>query len=71
MKALMKERPAPGLTLVDIPRPSVLNPDDVLFKVEYCAICVGEIKVYDWNEWAAPTRRYRSRPCWVTRRLAW
>ena len=53
MRALMKERPAPGLTLVDIPRPSVLNPDDVLFKVEYCAICVGETKVYDWNEWAA------------------
>lgn len=53
MRALMKERPAPGLTLVDIPRPNVLNPDDVLFKVEYCAICVGETKVYDWNEWAA------------------
>jgi threonine 3-dehydrogenase len=24
-----------------------------LFKVEYCAICVGETKVYDWTSWAA------------------
>lgn len=53
MRALVKERPAPGLTLADIPPPRVLNPDDVLFRVAYCAICVGETKVYDWNEWAA------------------
>jgi threonine 3-dehydrogenase len=53
MKALMKVRPAPGLTLVDVPRPQIAAPDDVLLKVEYCAICVGETKVYDWNEWAA------------------
>lgn len=53
MKALMKTRPEPGLELCDIPQPQVGNHDDVLFKVEYCAICVGETKVYDWNEWAA------------------
>jgi hypothetical protein len=53
MKALVKERPEPGLSLLDIPTPRVRHVDDVLFKVEYCAICVGETKVYDWNEWAA------------------
>jgi len=53
MKALLKDRPEPGLTLADIPKPEVRNPDDVLFKVEYCAVCVGEVKVYEWNEWAA------------------
>lgn len=53
MKALMKTRPALGLDLVEIPTPVLQNPDDVLIKVEYCAICVGETKVYDWNEWAA------------------
>ena len=53
MKALVKERPEPGLSLLDIPVPEIRDPDDVLFKVEYCAICVGETKVYDWNEWAA------------------
>jgi threonine 3-dehydrogenase len=53
MKALMKVRPEPGLVYCDIEQPRILNPDDVLFKVEYCAICVGETKVYDWNAWAA------------------
>jgi len=53
MKALVKEKPGPGLALVDLDKPGIQNPDDILFKVEYCAICVGEVKVYDWNEWAA------------------
>ena len=53
MKALMKVRPEPGLVYMDVEQPRIQNPDDVLFKVEYCAICVGETKVYDWNSWAA------------------
>ncbi len=53
MKALVKERPEPGLSLLDIPVPEIRRGDDVLFKVDCCAICVGETKVYDWNEWAA------------------
>jgi len=53
MRALVKERPEPGLSLLKVPKPQVRHPDEVLFKVEYCAICVGETKVYDWNEWAA------------------
>ena len=53
MRALMKERPGPGLSLVEVPMPQIVAPDDVLIKIEYCAICVGETKVYDWNTWAA------------------
>ena len=53
MKALVKEYPKPGLSLLDIEKPQIKNPDDVLFEVKYCAICTGETKVYDWNEWAA------------------
>jgi 2-desacetyl-2-hydroxyethyl bacteriochlorophyllide A dehydrogenase len=53
MKAIVKQRPEPGLELQALPEPRIQNSDDVLFKVEYCAICVGEVKVYDWNEWAA------------------
>jgi len=53
MKALVKERPGPGLSLLDIEKPQIKNPDDVLFKVAYCGICVGEVKVYDWSDWAA------------------
>ena len=53
MKALMKEYPKPGLSLVDLEKPQIKNPDDVLFEVKCCAICVGETKVYDWTEWAS------------------
>ena len=53
MKALVKEKPQPGLSLLDIEKPKVTNSDDVLFEVSYCAICVGETKVYEWGEWAA------------------
>jgi 2-desacetyl-2-hydroxyethyl bacteriochlorophyllide A dehydrogenase len=52
MKALVKEHPRPGLSLMEIPKPQIEHPDDVLFRVEYCALCVGETKVYDWSEWA-------------------
>ncbi len=52
MKALVKEYPKRGLSLVDVEKPKIKNPDDVLFEVKYCAICVGETKVYDWTEWA-------------------
>jgi len=53
MKALVKEKPEPGLSLLDIEKPRPTNGDDVLFEVSYCAICVGETKVYEWSEWAA------------------
>jgi threonine 3-dehydrogenase len=53
MRALVKERPEPGLSLLEIETPQVTHADDVQFKVAYCAICVGETKAYDWNEWAA------------------
>ena len=52
MKALVKEEAKPGLSLLDVETPQIQHVDDVQFKVEYCAICVGEVKVYDWNEWA-------------------
>lgn len=54
MKALLKEKPGPGLVLRDIAMPRIQKPDDVLFKVNTRAICVGETKVYDWNEGFAP-----------------
>ena len=60
MKALVKEYPKPGLSLLNIEKPRVKEPDDVLFQVKYCAICVGETKVYDWNEWV-PVRVARQR----------
>jgi len=52
VKALMRERPGLGLSLLEIESPRIEGPDDVLFRVEYCAICVGGVKVSDWNDWA-------------------
>ena len=52
MRALVKEKPQPGLSLLEIEKPQVENVDDVQFNVAHCGICVGETKVYDWGEWA-------------------
>ncbi|NOZ71808.1 MAG: alcohol dehydrogenase catalytic domain-containing protein, partial [Chloroflexi bacterium] len=59
MKALVKEKPGPGLSLLEIAVPHIEHHDDVQFRVAYCAICVGEMKIYDWSPWAAndPTLR--------------
>jgi len=53
MKALVKERPEPGLSFITIEDPVLQNADDVLFEVGACAICTGEMKVYEWGPWAA------------------
>jgi 2-desacetyl-2-hydroxyethyl bacteriochlorophyllide A dehydrogenase len=53
MQALVKVKPEPGLVCSDIDAPEVARPDDVLFEVSTCAICTGELKVYEWGAWAA------------------
>ena len=58
MKALMKVEPGPGLNLCDIPELEIVEPDDIKLKVEYCAICLGETKAYDWDPWAASDPTY-------------
>ena len=35
MRALMKEKPGPGLSLVEIDAPRIECPDDVLLRVHY------------------------------------
>ncbi len=58
MKAFSKINQAPDCPCVDIPEPEIVEPDDVKLKVEYCAICVGETKAYDWDPWAASDPTY-------------
>lgn len=53
MKALVKQKPEPGLVCTDVDEPQIVRPDDVLFDVSTCAICTGEMKVYEWGAWAA------------------
>ncbi len=54
MKALVKSKPAPGLTLEEIPVPSI-GINDVLIHVEKTAICGTDVHIYKWDEWAQQT----------------
>ncbi len=52
MLAVVKEKPAPGAALKDVPLPR-LKKDEVLVKVLYASICGTDIGIYDWIPWAA------------------
>ena len=54
MKALVKEKPEPGLWFEDQPIP-VIGPDDVLVKVHKTGICGTDIHIFNWDEWAQKT----------------
>src|SRR3989344_1812761 len=52
MLAVLKDKPAPGVTIKKIPVPKP-EKDEVLVKVKYASICGTDIGIYDWNDWAA------------------
>lgn len=52
MLAVVKEKPAPGVALKQIPIPKP-EKDEVLVKVVYASICGTDIGIYDWIPWAA------------------
>ena len=54
MKALVKEKPEPGLWLADLPVPEI-GPDDVLVKVLKTGICGTDVHIFNWDEWAQKT----------------
>lgn len=54
MKALVKEIPGPGLTLSEVPIPS-LRANDVLIRIHKTAICGTDLHIYNWDEWARQT----------------
>lgn len=54
MKALVKTEPAAGLTLKDVPEPTV-GPNDVLIKIKKTAICGTDLHIYNWDAWAQKT----------------
>jgi threonine 3-dehydrogenase len=51
MKALVKARAEPGLTLEDVPVPS-LGRDDVLIRVLRTGVCGTDLHIYEWDGWA-------------------
>ena len=54
MKALVKNKPAPGLWMEEIPAP-VTGPNDVLIRVRKTSLCGTDLHIYDWDEWAQKT----------------
>ena len=52
MLAVLKETPAPGVTIKKIPVPAP-GEDEVLVKVVYSSICGTDVGIYDWIPWAA------------------
>lgn len=51
MKAIIKERPAPGATQVDLPIPGI-GPNDVLVQVRATTICGTDYHIYSWDAWS-------------------
>jgi threonine 3-dehydrogenase len=54
MKALVKDRRAPGLSLLDVPEPEV-GMNDVLVRVRKTGICGTDLHIADWDPWAQAT----------------
>ena len=54
MKALVKDKPTPGIWLKDIDEPRV-GPNDVLIKIAKTAICGTDMHIYKWDAWAQKT----------------
>lgn len=54
MKALVKAKPEPGLSLEDVPEPTV-GPNDVLVRVRRTSICGTDLHIEAWDDWAART----------------
>ncbi len=56
MKALVKAAAEPGLTLMDVPVPT-LGVNDVLIRVLMTSICGTDLHIWNWDDWARKTIR--------------
>ncbi len=54
MKALVKAQASTGLSIEDIPEPTI-GINDVLIRVHRTGICGTDVHIYDWDEWARQT----------------
>ena len=51
MRAVVKAEPGPGLTLQEVPVPTI-GPRDVLVKVRAASICGTDLHIHRWDPWA-------------------
>jgi len=56
MKALVKTKAEPGLTLTDVPAPEV-GRNDVLIRIKKTSICGTDLHIWNWDAWAQKTIR--------------
>ena len=54
MRALIKTKPGPGLTMAEVPKPET-QPGQVLIRILKTAICGTDLHIYNWNAWSART----------------
>ena len=54
MRALVKTKAEPGLSMEDVPVPEI-GPDDVLVRVRKTGVCGTDVHIWNWDEWAAKT----------------
>ncbi|WP_456411120.1 L-threonine 3-dehydrogenase [Oceanithermus sp.] len=52
MKALVKETPAPGLSLRDVPVREP-GPGEILIRIKAASICGTDLHIWRWDHWAA------------------
>ncbi len=60
MRALVKERAAPGFVLKQVSEPTMRD-DEVLIRVRRAGVCGTDVHIYEWDDWA----RGRCRPPFV------
>lgn len=54
MKALVKDKPSKGLSLVEVSEPDY-GINDVLIRVDRTGICGTDLHIYQWDKWAQQT----------------
>jgi threonine 3-dehydrogenase len=52
MKALVKQTAGRGLTLTEVPEPTIRD-DEVLVRVRSAGVCGTDVHIYEWDAWAA------------------
>ena len=51
MRALVKERPEPGLWMREVPVPEI-GPNDVLIRIAKSSICGTDLHIWNWDRWS-------------------
>ncbi len=51
MRALVKEKAAPGFVMKQVPEPTIRD-DEVLIRVRRAGVCGTDVHIYEWDDWA-------------------